>query len=160
MLGNPSARVVYYDYLGLDYRSLASNMMLVKNDIKEFSDEYFDLWKKKRNIAETDKCLFLISQANKYFLLALNETKEDIIWDGYIRYNLTRTHIMSFLFMSPKDQRKKYREIVNDLDDCVKARENICFMFSKEGFLQMKFEEEKKRALQLRKNFKKAFNTR
>lgn len=153
IITNPNAKIVYYDYLGLDYRGLAASMM--KNVVpgEEFSEEYMLQCKKHPQIEEKEKCLFLVRQAGKYFDKALVEVNDDILWEGYIKYNQARAKVMEYLLMNNTERKKKYREILDLLDDSVLAREKICYLFTKEGYLQNKFEEEKERAIKLRKTF-------
>ena len=158
MLGNPISRIVYYDYLGLDYKGLVTGKMLCKFRAKEFSDEYFEYWEKKSiSDDEKEKCLFFIDRALKCFYRAKEEASNDIIWEGYLDYNIVRVSILQFLFMDKKQRKRRYSEILKDIDECIIARQHICFMFSSEGYLKEQFDQEVFRAKRLKKSFVKAF---
>jgi len=157
MLVNPVSRIVYFDYLGLDYRRLASNFMLNGFKGKEFSEEYYAFRKAKNDFVDKEKCLLFTDLAMKSFERALEESKNDMVWEGYIKYNIVRTKIMQFLYMDEKNQKEIYTEIVGDLEECVVSRQNICYMFSKEGYLQKKFEQERLSAESLRDAFVLSF---
>lgn len=141
-------------------------------DIKEFSEEYFDYWKNNCNMEKDEKCKLLIEQADRCFSCALEETKSDMIWNGYIKYNKVRADVMSYLLMNPSEKKKQYEDIKKSLDECVNARNKICIMLTKRndescqaeitneklGYLEIKFKEEKDRAENLRKDFIKVFS--
>ena len=158
MLGNPNSRIVYYDYLGLDYRRLASKFMMKDFDGKEFSEQYFVFWKEKKEFDDKDKCVFFINLALKSFEKALEESNNDMIWEGYIQYNVVRTKIMNFLCVDEEKQKDIYTEVIEDLEKCVTTRQNICYLFAKEGYLQEQFEKEKILAQKLRDAFISTFD--
>lgn len=55
MLKNPVAKMVYLDYLGLDYHKKAAEVMRYEIDETEFSDEYFKKWFVKGDFENKDK---------------------------------------------------------------------------------------------------------
>lgn len=158
LLPNPIAQIVYFDYLGLDYRLYASRIMNNASEYEEFSEQYFFTFKYKKNDFNIDKCRFLIEEAKKNFLKALKLAEDDILWNGYLKYNLVRCEIMMFMISDNEKKLKMKNLIVDLLNDCVRTRTNICYIINIEGFLKKSFEKELKSASNLKENFMKYIN--
>ena len=71
---------------------------------------------------------------------------------------VVRTKIMNFLCVDEQKQKDIYSEVVKDLENCVTTRQNICYLFAKEGYLQEQFEKEKILAEKLRDAFISTFD--
>lgn len=157
LIPNPIAQIVYYDYLGLDYRKNAAAMMIEGCPCKEFTKEYFEIRKKCRPDIETDRCRYYIQKATESFLKATERSEDDILWRGYLEYNLVRCEIMMFLLSEDTERDQMYPTITAHLEECVKIRTNICYMINQDGYLKSQFEAEKVRAAALQSAFLAVF---
>jgi hypothetical protein len=97
MLRNPVTQTVYYNYLGLFYQKKAIAVLQNKYDLPE--GNMFSLQRLKQakeiigSMHEDDKELFIIylKEAKKSFNTALEQGTDDIMWEGFIKYNAART---------------------------------------------------------------------
>lgn len=97
MLRNPVTQTVYYNYLGLFYQKKAIAVLQNKYELPE--GNMFSLQRLKHakeiigSMHEDDKELFIIylKEAKKSFNTALEQGTDDIMWEGFIKYNAART---------------------------------------------------------------------
>lgn len=158
MLGNPVAKIVYYDYLGLDYLHMAGDIMNKKvGKHKVFSEDYFKSWRQNNTFKEKEKCLSILDEANKYFESAIRLTQDDLMWDGYIKYNLVRVNIMRFLLLNNKAKKIAYGNILKSLNTTILARKKVCHLFSESGYLYDQFQKELQMVIDLKSNFTNVF---
>lgn len=156
LIPNPIAKTIYYDYLGLDYRKYISGKMQNCVNEKEFTKEYFEAWKKTTDVENRQECLFWIEKAVKSFEHANEIAKDDMIWLGYLSYNLVRCEIMQYLLSENRDK-EQLNNIKNNLAECVRIRNNNCLLINEEGYLKTKFTEGRDRAEYLKKAFEEVF---
>ena len=141
-------------YLGLDYRrKVASILKNCGDEHTEFSKENMRaimMYEYTRENMQQFMCL--IERAEICFEKAQIIAKNNILWKGYILYNKIRVDIMKYLVGEGKVRAKK--ELINDLSNIIQIRENVCFLFQREGsYLDMKFKEEVERVRMLKNNF-------
>lgn len=153
LLPNPIAKTVYFDYLGLDYRRYAAKILNEGKECREFSKEYFETFDEGRNTENDEKCIFFIESAQENFRKAIALTDDDILWNGYLKYNLARCRVMKYLLSDNAEREAQKSELMQLLDDCVLTRKNVCHMMSKEGYLTEAFRKEYNTAAILRDNF-------
>jgi len=157
LLQNPIAKIVFYDYLGLDYRKYVSGMMNCQVSADEFSVEYFEEWKAQPTGEKHKDYLFFINRAIESFSKAAELAKDDDLWKSYISYNLVRCKIMVFLLSEKSERDNQIDEIMTDLDKCVTYRSNMALLVCKNGYLYDKFQAEIKQATRLKDNFTAVF---
>ena len=152
MLKNPIAQIVYYDYLGLDYRRKAANILRACQDKNgEFTTAYMKAVKQFSYTEEQRKHFeCLIERAEMCFEKAQDVAMGNVLWEGYILYNKARVDIMKHLM----GMGKTYGELCEALAKTVKIRDNVAFLFQRNGaYLDTKFVQEADRAKELQRNF-------
>lgn len=97
MLKNPVAKMVYLDYLGLDYHKKAAEVMRCEIGETEFSDEYFKKWLLKGDFENKYKIGVFVSIAIRSLEKAIDISDDDMLWRGYLQYNLARARIIEYL---------------------------------------------------------------
>ena len=151
MILNPISQIVYYDYLGLDYRRKA-NKILQKcgNDEKEFTYNYMnDVLDYKYTEEDIRHIYILLNRAKECFNDAGRLAETDVLWEGYIKYNEVRLRVMEYLL-----QHTNKEDILIGIKDVINIREAICFLFNEpNAFLSKKFKEEYDMAVSLYENF-------
>ena len=156
MIANPISQIVYFDYLGLDYRKKASAILNKCGDEhKEFSKEHM-LAIKNFQYSGADRQHFftLIRRAKKSFENAHMLSDENVLWEGYILYNEVRTDIMCFLM---GDEKKDI--IIDNLTKVIETREDVEYLFyEKDAYLSQMFAKETEIATNLKNEFMQAFN--
>lgn len=154
MLRNPISRILYYDYLGLDYRRKAAEIMGHCGDSNaEFSEKHMRAVLDCK-YEEEDRKHFqcFIERTEMCFNNAYELAKDNVLWEGYISYNKVRVDIMKYLMY----QDVPAEDIMKALDEVVRIRENAAFLFKREeSFLSQMFEREEKKAKDLRQSFEK-----
>lgn len=180
MLPNPISRIVYYDYLGLDYRRKAEKVLRDSNPalrekadgswkIKPFSQEYMEqIWV---NSYEGDKKHFqvLIERACECFDEASRLAGGNVLWEGYIEYNKARADIMRFLVFhgDGDDVRQELRELEKTIENVIYARHRVIYLMcsqsdpnGKAPYLDQMFQRELKTVEKLQEEFLKFKNRR
>ena len=161
MLRNPVSKIVYFDYLGLDYRRKAAAVLdgTVKetmkkaglNEGREFQTDYMKTVQAltlKDEQREQFDCLS--SRALDCFIKAEEYAADNVLWNGYIQYNKLRVDIMRYLVFKEKTR----EELIADIDNTIKARKNVQFLMNRGGsYLDKMFEDETGRVLELKENF-------
>lgn len=156
MLKNPISKILYYDYLGLDYRRKAGKILSACEYVKgEFESESMRAIMKYGYSEEDMKHInCLIERADMCFVKAQALARENILWEGYISYNKVRIEIMKYLI--GKGQTKEY--ILAELDRIISVRENVEYLFSRtNSFLNTQFKKEVDTVKELKENFEKVF---
>lgn len=159
MIQNPISRIVFYDYLGLHYRRKASELMRPKNapDGKEFSTEYMKLvWQEDLDENIRKQASWLLDTAEKSFQRANEIAGEDILWNGFLSYNIARVKIMVWLLNKPKEK-EEADQITALLAQTVSMREKVLYYYGQPElcgqYLSGQLKEELRRAFELQKEF-------
>ncbi|MBR0093354.1 MAG: hypothetical protein IJP92_16830 [Lachnospiraceae bacterium] len=106
MFENKVTRTVYHNYLGLEYRSKAEALMSQVVSCSENSGGFFEtknLEVRKKGFADPEKreqrkqAEVLLSRAEESFLTAYELSKDDLLWNVYIEYNIARTLTMQYI---------------------------------------------------------------
>lgn len=142
MIQNPVSKIIYYDYLGLDYRKQAKMLLNVSGTAaNEFSVENMTKIKEHSyKIEELDKIKLLLGIAEDAFYKAEKYAEGDILWEGYIKYNLVRILIVYFLI---EDEKIQGEQLLEKLEEVINARMRVCLIYkNKEGYLATKLQEE------------------
>ncbi len=152
MIKNPISKILYYDYLGLDYKGKAAKILGVcgKPDA-EFGVEHMRIIMKHEYSNEEKKHMScVVERAGICFVKAQEIAKENILWEGYISYNKVRVEIMKFLM----EQGASKEEILSELNRIIRVRENVEYLFKrKDSYLNSQFAEEVRKAKVLKKSF-------
>lgn len=131
LLSNPIAAITYYDYLGLEYMRRARGL-LGDNDIFT-AEKLCAIAEMLRGTDDTDL------RENYRYMLEISEAalkkaavpaQNDMIWDGYISYNLARVRIMRYLSDPSEEER---RGIEADLRSVIRSRKKILYAVWGEG---------------------------
>lgn len=113
MLKNPVSQILYYNYLGLDYKNKIIRILKVENDNKEeFGIEWLKIIMcQNYSTEEISKISFLIDRAENCFQKAYEKAKDSILWEGYISYNKVRVDIIKYLLdIKIVTWRERYKE--------------------------------------------------
>lgn len=158
---NPVAQITFYNYLGLEYRKRADKLLGFNNIFTaENMKKIIEKFQSGEYQKEKAHYSALLDIAEKSFMKAFVISNDDMIWKGYISYNLARVKVMRYL-VSPDDVYKA------DVEDCleraVRDRDNILYLIwsdseslsQKQSFLNRKFCEELTRAKKLIAEFSK-----
>lgn len=97
MLRNAVTQTVYYNYLGLFYNKKAMNIMR-RNPGLEHAD-FFDILVLRKVIRqinaleneEAELFTMYLLESKKAFQKALDNSKDDVMWNGFIKYNDARS---------------------------------------------------------------------
>jgi len=102
---------------------------------------------------ETEKIIFFLDQAMKWFNKADKLTDDDILWKSYISYNKVRTKIQRLLIL--KDTSDQSMTVIKqDLKCALDARMAVCILYGEEdNYLSQKFSGEYKYTEKLFNNF-------
>ena len=144
MLVNGVSKTIYYDYLGLEYHKKALQKI---REITGYSDEEFlshnmDLISNFSYREEDKKEIDLyLNQAKLAFEQATASSENDVLWKGYITFNLARIDLLSYLVNNsfPVNWLKS-------LDEAIESRYFVRKMFvangSVDSFLELEFAKE------------------
>lgn len=145
MIQNAIARTVYYDYLGLTYFKQAEKFIseTFACDWKFLLENTFVLTNIKDDIfqdEEQEKVKLLLNLSED----ALNEAEKhiegDVLWEGYVKYNLVRIYVVRFLFW-PDDVKKD--KLKDKLKEVVAIRRQVCSLYvNHEGYLKQRLQDE------------------
>lgn len=153
MILNPISQIVYYDYLGLDYRRKANKILQKCGNVeKEFSFNYMkEVLAYQYTEEDIRHFCILLNRAKECFKNASRLAETDILWEGYIEYNEVRLRVMEYLI-----QHTNKEDILNAIKKVIDIRESICFLFNESTtFLSEKFKDEYNMAVSLYENFAK-----
>lgn len=161
MLKNPISLILYYDYFGLSRRRHAKAIIdscLHKESngkIKEFTAEHMSaIWNCYYSETEVEEIRFYLQDAKKCFLTAMEKANEDVLWKGYISYNVVRTDIQAMLIGKDSSPGTIDR-LREELDDTLRARKDVCILYGGDSYLTQQFRKETERAETLREEFEK-----
>lgn len=174
MLPNPISKIVYYDYLGLDYRRKAEKVLRDSNPVLQekvdgnwkvepFSREYLEqIWSNTYEGDERKHFQILIERACECFGEASRLANGNVLWEGYIEFNKARADIMCFLVLhgDEEDVWKKLQELEKTIEKVIYARRRVvhlmCNQSSPDGkvsYLDQMFQKELQMAETLQKEF-------
>ena len=145
LLANPISQTVYYDYLGLEYRTKA--VYLLRKYGSFTGDEYLienieiicELILPKEAKDEVD---FYIKKSKEALEQAALLSDHDLLWEGYIKFNLARVSLLELLIN--KGSSKQWDVYINE---AIETRRSVQYLFSgygdvKESYLLKQFEKE------------------
>ena len=171
VLKNPVSKTVYYDYLGLHYRRLASQVMNPGLDGDEFSEGNMRKAADGNRDEDTSRhCEILSDRARWCFMQAEKVSGDNLLWISYISYNMMRVRIMIYLLHAremPAGEGLELRgQIACGLDEMVRNREEAEYLFcgsrkrsavAAESYLEARLRAETDLARKLRDSFASAF---
>ena len=148
MLKNSVTQTIYYNYLGLYYNSKANSVLRNKYGLGHTDFYSIDGLKNvKKQIAllsNEDRELFTLylKEAKKAFHLALSQGKDDVMWEGFIKFNEARTtYLLQQVLDDPQDlnwlsimneaiiARKKLNIQINDILEGEESHLKEAFQF-------------------------------
>ncbi len=157
IIENPVSRTVYYDYLGLNYHKKARSLIMkqLNNKLKEGTRDFY---KALNNLdfdeaKESTKAInAMLIRSLSAFDIASKSSVNDLLWDGYIKYNKVRVEIL--LSIIEKKSKDELKDIITELKEVVRIREDIKLLYATKGsYLEKKLQEE----IDLATNLLKAF---
>lgn len=157
IIENPVSRTVYYDYLGLNYHKKARSLIMkqLNNKLKEGTRDFYkalndlDFDEAKESTKAINAMLIRSLSA---FDIASKSSVNDLLWDGYIKYNKVRVEIL--LSIIEKKSKDELKDIITELKEVVRIREDIKLLYATKGsYLEKKLQEE----IDLATNLLKAF---
>lgn len=145
MIRNPMSQIVYYDYLGLHYRRKAAELFKTCGcQAPEFSREYMQFVRDYEFSAETKHNIhLLLNRAETAFTRAREVAQDDILWTGYLSFNVARTKMM-FWLLEGNDGLVSYEQIESLLNETIQVRREVKFFYDSiaGGYLTSMFEKE------------------
>lgn len=163
MLKNPVSQILYYNYLGLDYKNkVIHEINKIGINETEFTEKWMQcVWKNKTELKRTPEIVCLIDRADKCLQKAHEKALDNILWDGYILYNKVRIDIIKYLLGIKIEtdsnewiRLEEKRKISKRLNEVIEKRRDIMFLFNRNNsYLDTEFEEEFKRAKNLKDQF-------
>ena len=159
MIQNPVSRMVYYDYLGLNYHKKARKIIYDYigakiDDLHECTTEFYT--KLFHTDIKDDELRItveaMLERANYAFNIAESASGNDMLWEGYILYNKARVQVISSILDKDIEKIKTLETII---DKTVCVRQYTLFLYSnEEGYLRKNcLEKEVNLALELKKAF-------
>ena len=118
MLRNSVTQKVYYNYKGLLYQKKAVAVLQTKYEVPKgniFTYSKLKLIKSRiASMDHNDKELFIIylKEAKKAFDIAINQGKDDIMWEGFLKFNAART--MYLLSLVEVETAENWYTIMNE----------------------------------------------
>ncbi|ULT56618.1 hypothetical protein L1999_26875 [Neobacillus drentensis] len=119
MLKNPVTQTVYFDYLGLFYNKKAmtilfDNLNLGKGDIFEI-DRLKEVIRKIPSLdgENVELATMYLKESKKAFQHALENCKNDVMWEGFIKYNDARSTYFLKL-VQPEYQGEDWNILMNE----------------------------------------------
>jgi len=118
MLKNSVTQTVYYNYLGLFYNKKA--MYILRKHFNMEKQDFFDIHVLKDLMKNIDTLnnqdmemytMYLLESRNA-FKKALDNSKEDIMWQGFIKYNDARSAF--FLELVSQEMEDEWKQIMNE----------------------------------------------
>lgn len=158
ILENPIASITYYDYLGLEYMRRARGL-LGDNDIftAEKMKKIIILLKDPSNADLKEHYMYMLESSEAALTRASIPAENDMIWNGYISYNLARVKVMKYL-LKPNSEDKK--QIVSYLKTVIHNRKRILYTIWNEkatesngSYLKKRFQREIDHAVRLYTEF-------
>ncbi len=146
IIENPVSRTVYYDYLGLNYHKKARSLIMkqLNNKLKEGTRDFY---KALNNLdfdeaKESTKAInAMLIRSLSAFDIASKSSVNDLLWDGYIKYNKVRVEIL--LSIIEKKSKDELKDIITELKEVVRIREDIKLQYAeKNSYLEKKLQEE------------------
>lgn len=145
LLRNPISKIIYLDYLGLSYNAKATTLVkdicglngqvfLPQNLAKIYSTDFKDKY---------EHINLYLQRAHKAFAMARDLAEDEVLWEGYIKYNLARVALMEALV-----KKSSFKEWEQLIVETIEARQRVAVIFGdliKEGensYLISSFEKE------------------
>ena len=146
MLVNPVTKTTYYNYLGLEhFHKAQARIQQLRGIDKEthFSLPYLERIHFQLENEDSAYVLYHIKQSIEHFEKSLKSGKKDILWCGYIQYNLGRALI---LLRSIDQTAVDNKRIIKTLDEALASSKSVLLQFSLETktdtFLSAKLHQE------------------
>jgi len=125
ILCNPVTKTIYHNYLGLYYNKKGMHLLresLSMGPVDTLSIEGLDMIKSKITSLPPqarEEIIMYLTSACKQFDLALEISREDVMWPGFINYNKSRTLYFLNLFS------KSEESWLAIMDDAINARSRL-----------------------------------
>jgi hypothetical protein len=138
MLVNPVARVIYYDYLGLEHFRVARKLICDTVNIEpheprvqEFLQVNMDRIKTHPFAKDEFKIIkFHLKESLECFSKAGEFSENDILWSGYVKGNICRVMLIDSL-IDQATNRRSFEKCKKPFLEAITSRENILIEFSK-----------------------------
>lgn len=131
MMKNVISRTVYYNYMGLSYLNRAVSTMERSESIDAVERSLYSIGNLRRlkEITSTD-CGYLaftyLKESVKFFNEAVSLVSNDIMWNGFIKYNLARAQF----FLSRIDDGMSDDEWVSSMNEAIMSRFKINLIYA------------------------------
>ena len=119
LLKNAVTQTVYYNYLGLYYNKKAFHVLLKQfnvNQLDFFSLDGLSELKKRLPLLSseaTELVTIYLTEAKICFDKALQHGENDLMWEGFIKYNLARTTYLLQLLL-PAHEESEWQKMMNE----------------------------------------------
>ena len=127
MLNNPVAKTVYHNYLGLVFHKKAIN--LLRKDGGQLDTlsicGVFKTSNLKLECSEKDEIIEYLEYADEQFDKAIQASKDDIMWSGFINFNKARVlFLLSLLSEADGKSRENWLEV---MERAISSRSKLNF---------------------------------
>jgi len=149
IIENPVSKTVYYDYLGLNYHKKARSLIMkqLSDQLKEGTSDFYkalydlDFDDTKESLNDIKAIKAMLTRSLSAFDIASKSSVNDLLWDGYIKYNKVRVEILSSII--EKKSKDELQDIITELKEVVRIREDIKLLYAKkDSYLEKKLQEE------------------
>jgi len=155
MIKNTVSQTIYYDYLGLYYNKKALKIILNAFELEKIDIFNIKILQKiSSNIhiltdKEKEKSIMYLEESLHAFDLAMSFLPNDIMWQGFIKYNMARSsYFLHLIYKKNKNNNKKW---INLMDEAIDARYRFNLLledlFDETEYLQKSFKYEENLAI-------------
>ena len=156
MLRNPISQILYYNYLGLDYRrkalEIAQECNWKKSDnYREFSvEEMKAIMEYPYSKEQREHFKWLIQKAEESINSAAKLVNSNLLWKNYVSYNTLRVQILKYLMK----QGKSKEELLQDIENVLEIRRCTSFLYRRgNSYLNEVFQKQIDRIMEIKSNF-------
>lgn len=157
LIKNPISKIIYFNYLGLYFLKKTDNFIKGKTNNSYIYNQCDDYWEAIKEVTFTaedkDYISMLLSCASQALKKAEESAKKDVLWQGYIKYNIVRVYLLEFLIDSGKDS----GELSTYINEVIHQRKNVYrfFALKESSYLNSKLKYELQLSLKLSSDFNK-----
>jgi hypothetical protein len=122
-------------------------MKQLSDQLKEGTSDFYkalydlDFGDTKESLNDIKAIKAMLNRSLSAFDIASKSSVNDLLWDGYIKYNKVRVEILSSII--DKKSKDELKDIITELKEVVRIREDIKLLYAKkDSYLEKKLQEE------------------
>jgi hypothetical protein len=130
MISNPISRTIYYDYLGLETMAKLTELLKRECNISGYlftASNIEKMYTTKLSDDNLIKIQFYIQTITDHFEEAKTIAQRDLLWQGYIMYNLLRIKLFELINVIKHTEEEKLAELswIDFLNETKNIRKNV-----------------------------------